>query len=118
MKRLTKKINKNIGYDVNSNNIDLEYEYDKIINKLGQLEDIEEEFNINIIRSVELCKKVNNQGFVYTKEKWGIDKVSLPDKLDVELFHHRLYQNSRGMFTNLDVNEYGITWALTMKELL
>lgn len=87
------------------------------LQKLGQLEDIEEECNIDIIKSIELCKKVNKQKFVYTKESWGIDTIKLHDDLDVELFHHRLYSNSRGIYVTLDINEYGQYWALTKNML-
>lgn len=96
------------------------YKYEQayqVIQKLGQLEDIEEEYNIDIVSAVILCKKVNEQKFVYTKESWGIDTIKIIDDLDVELFKHRLYSNSRGMYVSLDLNEYGITWALTKEEL-
>lgn len=109
MKRLTKKINEN--YCSQSGDF-----YD-LYNKLGQFEDVEEECNIDIIKSVELCKKVNKQKFVYTKENWGVAKLEVLDDLDVELFHHRLYSNSRGIYINLDINDYRQYWALTREEL-
>lgn len=91
------------------------YETDQ---KLGQLEDIEDEYNIDIVKAVELCKKVNEQKVVYTKESWGIYTLKIFDDLDIELFKHRLYVNSRGMYISLDLNEYGKTWSLTKEELL
>lgn len=87
------------------------------MNKLGKLEDIEEELGIDLIKVVELCKQVNSKKVVYTKEKWGIDTLKILDELDIELFSHRLYQNARGMYVSLDLYDYGKTWALT-KEVL
>lgn len=85
--------------------------------KLEQLEDIEEELGIDLIKVVELCKQVNSKKVVYTKEKWGIDTLKILDELDIELFSHRLYKNARGMYVSLDLYDYGKTWALT-KEVL
>ena len=90
---------------------------EEVVGKLGKLEDIEEECNIDIIKSVELCKKVNAQKKVYTKESWGIYELTFLDDLDVELFNHRLYKYSRGIYFDLDINEYGKYWALTREEL-
>ena len=96
----------------------------KIYNKLADLEDVEEENKIDILQAVELCKKVNEQGYVFIKESYGISKLSILDKLDVELFNHRLYVNARGIATMLDLNRYGNIenadwcWALTKEDLL
>ena len=86
-------------------------------NKLGKLEDIEEELGIDLIEAVELCKKVNSKKVVYTKERWGIDTIKILDELDIELFSHRLYKNFGGVYVSLDLYEYGKTWALTKEEL-
>lgn len=90
---------------------------DMIFNKLGKLEDIEEELGIDLIKAVELCKQVNNKKVVYTKEKWGIVPLKILDELELELFSHRLYVNARGMYVSLDLYEYKKTWALTEEEL-
>ena len=87
------------------------------IDKLGQLEDIEEELGIDLIKAVELCKQVNNKKVVYTKENWGIVPLKILDELELELFSHRLYVNARGMYVSLDLYEYKKTWALTEEEL-
>lgn len=87
-------------------------------NKLGQLEDLEEELGVDLIEAVELCKQVNSNKVVYIKENWGISSLKLLDKLDVELFNHRLYSNARGSYVLLDLYDYGKTWALTKEELL
>ena len=39
------------------------------------------------------------------------------DDLDVKLFNHRLYSNSRGIYMSLDLFDYGKIWALTKEEL-
>ena len=112
MNRLT---NKNMGFTfgrMNGKTI-----FNKIYHKLSQLEDIEEELEIDLIKVVELCKQVNSKKVVYTKEKWGIDTLKILDELDIELFSHRLYKNARGMYISLDLYEYGKTWALTREEL-
>ena len=85
--------------------------------KLKSLEDIEEELGIDLIKAVELCKQVNNKKVVYTKENWGIVPLKILDELELELFSHRLYANTRGMYVSLDLYEYKKTWALTKEEL-
>ena len=96
------------------------YEHDlfrAIYCKLQDLEDIEEEIGIDLIKAVNLCKQVNKNKVVYIKEKWGIDTIKLLDELDIELFNHRLYVNTRVMCVSLDLYNYGKTWALTKEEL-
>ena len=90
---------------------------EEALDKFGKLEDIEEEIGIDLIKAVELCKQVNRNKVVYTKEKWGIDTLKLLDELDIELFNHRLYGNEREIYVSLDLYNYGITWALTKEEL-
>ena len=85
--------------------------------KLKSLEDIEEELGIDLIKAVELCKQVNNKKVVYTKENWGIVPLKILNELELELFSHRLYANTRGMYVSLDLYEYGKDWALTKEEL-
>ena len=110
MKRLTERRN-GLYYDIE------ECVVSNCSQKLGQLEDIEEEIGIDLIKAVKLCKQVNRNKIVYTKEKWGIDTLKLLDELDIELFNHRLYGNERGIYVSLDLYNYGITWALTKEEL-
>ena len=126
MNRLTKKSNsvlEAIEYQLidEKENLDANEGIKKIpvlaTNKLGRLEDIEEELGINLIKAVELCKQVNSKKVVYTKERWGIDTIKIIDELDVELFSHRLYKSACGMYVSLDLYEYGKTWALTKEEL-
>lgn len=120
MSRLTRKIKGYYSVDLRTC---LPMEYEQIensnacVDKLGKLEDIEEELGIDLIKAVELCKQVNNKKVVYTKDRYGIYPIEILDDLDVELFHHRLYANSWGVWVSLDLKEYGKDWALTRKEL-
>lgn len=90
---------------------------EEMYDKLFELENIEEELGIDLISAVNICKKVNNQKYVYVKESYGINKLTISDNLDVELFNHRLYANSRGIETSLDLKNYGKLWALTKEKL-
>ena len=90
---------------------------DEVIKKFHQIQKIEEELGIDLIKAIELCKQVNSKKVVYTKESWGIDRLKIIDELDIELFNHRLYKNAYGIYVSLDLYEYGKTWALTREEL-
>ena len=118
MKRLTRKVQ--LCRDLITGR-ELKYEAieneNECIDKLGELENIEEEIGIDLINAVELCKQVNSKKVVYTKERWGIDTIKIIDELDIELFSHRLYKNFGGVYVSLDLYEYGKTWALTKEEL-
>ena len=96
------------------------YEHDlfkDIYCKLELLENIEEELGIDLIKAVELCKQVNSKKIVYSKDEYGIYPIKILDELDVELFNHRLYSNSRGIYVSLDLKDYGKEWSLTREEL-
>ena len=121
MNRLTKKVviypeSRKDGTIVKVEAIVPTYKGD-IYKKLYELENIEEEFSIDIVKAVELCKQVNRKKVVYTKQRWGIEALKILDDLDVELFNHRLYVSARGMYVSLDLYEYGRDWALTEEEL-
>lgn len=120
MNRLTRKIKGYYSVDLRTC---LPMEYEQIensnacVDKLGKLEDIEEELGIDLILSVNICKKANSQKYVYMKDSYGISKLTFLNNLDVELFNHRLYANSWGVWVSLDLKEYGKDWALTKEEL-
>ena len=84
--------------------------------KLKSLEDLEEEIGVDLIKAVELCKQVNRNKVVYIKKDGSIDTINLLDELDIELFNHRLYVNTRIMCVSLDLYNYGKTWALDKEE--
>ena len=90
---------------------------EKDLDQLEEYRRIEEELGIDLIKAVELCKRVNSKKVVYTKERWGVDTIKILDELDIELFSHRLYKNVGGVYVSLDLYEYGKTWALTKEEL-
>lgn len=85
--------------------------------KLKSLEDLEEKIGIDLIKAVKLCKQVNRNKVVYIKKDGSIDTINLLNELDIELFNHRLYVNTRVMCVSLDLYNYGKTWALTKEEL-
>ena len=120
MNRLTRKIKGYYSVDLRTC---LPMEYEQIensnacVDKLGKLEDIEEELGIDLIKAVELCKQVNSKKVAYIKDEYGIYPIKFLDDLDVELGNHRLYSNSRGIYVSLDLFDYGKTWALTKEEL-
>ena len=91
---------------------------EKDLEQLEKYKLIEDELEIDLIKAIELCKQVNSKKVVYIKDEWGIYPIKILDALDVELFNHRLYSNSRGIYVSLDLFNYGKTWALTKKELL
>ena len=70
-----------------------------------------------IKNAIEICKKANEQKYVWIKESWGCCKEKFLDDLDYEVLKNRLYVNSRGMYYSFNLNEYGIYWALTKEEL-
>ena len=106
--------------DIHDNQDIKKQKFDTVEKDLDQLEEyrkIEEELGIDLIKADELCKQVNNKKVVYTKENWGIVPLKILDELELELFSHRLYANTRGMYVSLDLYEYGKDWALTKEEL-
>ena len=90
---------------------------EKDLDQLEEYRRIEEELGIDLIKAVDLCKRVNSKKVVYTKDRWGVDTIKILDELDIELFSHRLYKNVGGVYVSLDLYEYGKTWALTKEEL-
>ena len=80
----------------------------QIIDKLGQLEDIEEELGINL---VTLFKAFKNG--IYIKNQGGVHYHKQP--------YNTLEENIayfRRLFEKQFVDNYGKTWALTKEELL
>ena len=84
-------------------------ECDLVINALKRLESID--------KAIEICKKANKQKYVYIKETYGIIKEKFLDDLDYEVINNRLYVNSRGIYYDFPLKDYGNWWALTKEEL-
>ena len=70
-----------------------------------------------IDNAIEICKKANEQKRVYIKESYGIVKEKFLDDLDYEILNNRLYGNSRGIYYDFPLKDYGVYWALTKEEL-
>lgn len=87
----------------------LPYFCGKVEDALKRLESID--------NAIEICKKANEQKYVWIKESWGCCKEKFLDDLDYEVLKNRLYVSSRGMYYSFNLNEYGIWWALTKEEL-
>lgn len=84
-------------------------------NKLGQLEDIEEELGIDLIT---LFKALTED--VYIKQGRKIIKVETPPVLlnfDGEYRFEWHYEKLENSFEQLSISQYGKTWALTKEEL-
>ena len=116
--RLTKKSDK-LGYCLRHSSISA----NKCWDKLGQLEDIEEEINFDLIT---LFKALKN-GVCY-KNRQGQIKKDLPH-LNYNKPTHRWYleigwadrwiaDKENGWWYPLEFKDYGKTWALTEEELL
>ena len=113
---LLKKLNKNNIDDQEVEDMLLDI-IEKELKEHSLLKKLEEELGIDLIEDVELCKQVNSKKVVYIKDEDGIYPMEILDDLDVELFNHRLYSNSRGIYVSLDLFDYGKIWALTKEEL-
>ena len=91
-----------------------------VLNKLGQLEDIEEELGIDLITLFKALK----QGYIYVKLEDGIIKRDV-DMLDFkEGVRCVLFDKSCQVDNNMQcyqmlnyIQDYGKSWALTKKEL-
>jgi len=70
-----------------------------------------------IDNAIAICKKTNEQKYVYIRESYGIVKEEFFDDLDYEVFSNRLYVNSRGIYYSFELKDYGKDWALTKEEL-
>lgn len=90
----------------------------EIMQENKKYKSLEEELEIDLILSVNICKKANNQKYVYMKDSYGISKLTFLNNLDVELFNHRLYANSWGVWVSLDLKEYGKEWSLDKSDLV
>ena len=117
MKRLTEKWNGIDGLGYTCADYDVPY----VIEKLGKLEDIEEELGIDL---VTLFKAVSySNGSIYVRYKGSITEVYI-SFTDINAYSGKgLLGNGKPMyFFDLEEGEYffedyGRTWALTREEL-
>ena len=91
-----------------------------IYNKLGQLEDIEEELGIDLITYF----KIKNAEKVFVKEEYQSEKgwntisemLVRPSKASIDVCY-KGFVNIPECDERLYLKDYGKTWALTKKEL-
>lgn len=85
--------------------------------KLGQLEDIEDELGIDLITLFNIYNKLNNQKSIYTKLCSEIKEQHLYGCYFVIDFNEMAFRELDYDSDCLYFKHYGITWALTREEL-
>ena len=112
--RLTKKtgyLNENPIYSVVADPKKAFVELNKVVQKLGQLEDAEDELGIDLITLFKALK----QGGVYVKEDFLGDT-------EVRMSSFLICGDNSGITiwsqVKLNAKDYGKTWALTKEELI
>ena len=108
MNRLTKK--NNIGYFPAYERETKENYYD-LVYKLGVLEDIEDELELDLITLFKVLK----QRFVYDKDQVKIELLGLHIKSD-ELYLYGFVENTMHA-VYLRLKDYGKTWTITKEKL-
>lgn len=109
MSRLTFKDNYGYYY------IDFNRESENVLNKLGQLEDIEEELAIDLITFLQSLTKN-----VFIKQGNKIIECETPPILlnfDGEYYFEWHCEKLNDSFEQLPLKDYGKTWALTKEGL-
>lgn len=109
-KRLTRKINDRYFCAKQADEFDGS-EFIEANQKLGQLEDIEDELGIDLVTLFKALK----QGGVYVKERFAGDTK-------IKMHSFEICGDSNGISiwsqVRLNAKDYGKTWALTKEELL
>lgn len=110
--RLTEKLSEDLPiYFAKDGKDEDETNTKSIIQKLGQLEDIEQELGIDLITLFKALK----QGGVYVKADFLGDTA-------VKMYSFQICGDESGITiwsqVRLNAKDYGKTWALTEKELL
>ena len=108
MNRLTKK--NNIGYFPAYERETKENYYD-LVYKLGVLEDIEDELELDLITLFKVLK----QRFVYDKDQVKIELLGLHIKSD-ELYLYGFVENTM-QAVYLRLKDYGKTWTMAKEKL-
>ena len=86
------------------------------VDKLGQLEDIEEELGIDLITLFKVRQIYWRIKYIDTGEYSDIEK-SYRVYLDFQNRDIKVYRDYDEFGFNLDLKDYGKTWALTREEL-
>lgn len=122
MSRLTRKIKGYYSVDLRTC---LPMEYEQIensnacVDKLGKLEDIEEELGIDLITLFNIDKQLNTKKEIWFKIEDEID-VSYRDESDyyiIDLKHKAFVKMVCEPIDYFYFKDYGKTWALTKEEL-
>ena len=87
-----------------------------LLNKLGQLEDIEEELGIDLITLFKVKQIYWRRKYINTGRYSDIEK-SYRVYLDLQNRDIEVYREYDEFGFNLDLKDYGKTWALTREEL-
>ena len=90
--------------------------FDKIYRKLGKLEDIEEELDIQLTTLFELYNKMCQQKFVYVKIGSEI-KCEYNDYFVVDFKNKEIIGMEYEPMNYYELQDHGKTWALTKEEL-
>lgn len=93
--------------------VQLESAYQQCFDKLGQLEDIEEEIGIDLITKDKVEK--NRYVFVGYQNSIEINQVEIKKygRLGIDIYD----KNAVFKYNYLSYKDYGKTWALTREEL-
>lgn len=109
MTRLTTKITNNYIVPNNVENIQV-----KVLNKLGQLEDLEEALGIDLITFFKIRKHCHDRKPIFIKDKDEITKSSCRVELGYESVAVHIGDYGADIYL---LKDYGKTWALTREEL-
>lgn len=118
--RLTEKDKQENHYSIKPINMDVAFDFESIIkayDKLGQLEDIEDDFGIDLVilfktktvwcKTLVENKQTKEQSYqIIERNLWGIN-----------LEYKEIMVGSEYSFGSHKIKDYGITWALTREEL-
>ena len=122
MSRLTRKIKGYYSVDLRTC---LPMEYEQIensnacVDKLGKLEDIEEELGIDLITLFDIDKQLNTRKKIWLKIEDEIEENFRFDSYYIIDLKHKAFVKIE--YEPLDYfyfKDYGKTWALTKEELL
>ena len=90
--------------------------FDKTYRKLGKLEDIEEELDIELTTLFELYNKMCEQKFVYVKIGNEI-RCEYYDYYVIDFKNKKIIGMEYEPMSFFSFKDYGKTWALTREEL-
>lgn len=84
------------------------------IQKLGKLEDIEDELGIDLVTLFKAMK----QGHIWAKNTYGKLECVCDYSLNYNDLGYWFLSTGEGLYDVADLKDYGKTWALTKDELL